>query len=131
MEKGNLLKISTPGVSPITTPNKKGRVPAPATGSEEQDDGRLSPLPRDPQSTPDNKRQLVNDKTDEENSSENIPDEYKTCQTMDLEDEIDSMVAEPWTELPSQNMTMAPDSSQLNKLGDDHTPNKSWHPTQR
>ena len=73
----------------------------------------------------------MNDKTGEENSSENIPDDYQTCQTMELQDGIDSMIAEPGTELSSQNVTVAPDSSQLNSSGQLQTQNKSWYPTQR
>ena len=126
--KGNLLKISTPGVSPITTPNKKVPTSVLKTDVEGQDEGGITALSREQ----DNQGQLADSKVEETKSSENIPDDYQTCLTADLEDGIDSMIAEPGTELPSQNLTVATDSTRLNNKSDDgETSNKSWHPTQR
>ena len=128
MEKGNLLKISTPGVSPITTPNKKVPTSVLKTGVEEQDEGGIVALSREQE----NQGQLADSKVEENKSSENIPDDYQTCQTADLEDGIDSMIAEPGTELPSQNITVATNSTHINNKSDDgEASNKSWHPTQR
>ena len=128
MEKGNLLKISTPGVSPITTPNKKVPTSVLKTGVAEPDESGIAGLSR----VQENQGQLADSKAEENKSSENIPDDYKTCQTAELEDGIDSMIVEPGTELPSQNLTMATDSTHLNnKSVEGETSDKSWYPTQR
>ena len=130
MEKGNLLKISTPGVSPITTPNKKVPTSVLKTGAAEQDESGIAGLSR--ARVQQNQGQLADSKAEEDKSSENIPDDYKTCQTAELEDGIDSMIVEPGTELPSQNLTMATDSTHLNnKSVEGETSDKSWYPTQR
>ena len=75
------------------------------------------------------KGEIVDSK--EEMSSENIPDDYQTCQTIELEDGIGSMIVEPGTELPSQNLTVVTDTTHLNSKSEEESSSTSWHPTQR
>ncbi len=102
-----LRNTSTPGVSPINTPNKK--TTAAASGKPDADESDAAPR-------------------HQENGSAHVQ-----LEITDIPDasQVDSMVVEPGSELPSQNVTEAPSVSRLGDSNRDFTANSSWHPTQR
>ena len=118
-----LRHTSTPGVSPIATPSKKDPTAVQFANSAPITEADMAPLTENSTA----QQNLEASTQNGEHSSCHIPDGDET----EHSDNANSMIAEPGTELASQNVTAAQDTSRPSHTETEMSSNKSWHPTQR